>query len=48
MFEQKPNGAASNFQKQAIELLAPTQPNPTHKFSKISGESDFHLMVSQD
>ena len=28
--------------------MAPAQANPSFKFSKISGESDFHLMVSQD
>lgn len=34
--------------KQQAEALAPVQPNPQFKFSRISGESDFHLMVSQE
>lgn len=34
--------------KQLCESLAPVQQNAQFKFSRISGESDFHLMVSQD
>lgn len=34
--------------KQGCEFYAPAQPNAQFKFSKISGETDFHLMISQD
>lgn len=44
MFDAKTQGG----QGPKCELFAPTQANPQFKFSKISGESDFHLMVSQD
>ena len=30
------------------EFLGPAQPNTEFKFSKISGDSDFHLMISKD
>lgn len=34
--------------KANIDLCAPTVNNPSFKFSKINGESDFHLMISKD
>jgi len=43
MFEQKSPGVKPN-----IDLTTPVPGNPAFKFSKISGESDFHLMVTKD
>jgi hypothetical protein len=39
---------ASNQSKASCDLMAPAMPNTSLKFSKISGEGDFHLMVSKD
>lgn len=30
------------------QFLTGATPNPDFKFSKISGDSDFHLMISKD
>ena len=33
---------------QNIDCYAPVESNPQFKFSKLNGESDFNLMISQD
>jgi len=46
MFTSQKTPAKGNLQN--CEFLAPAQANAQFKFSKISGESEFNLMVSQD
>lgn len=33
---------------QTAQFLASTIANPDYKFSKLTGETDFHLMISKD
>ena len=46
MFGEKKAGG-QEFNSKA-ECLGPANPNADFKFSKISGDSDFHLMISKD
>ena len=37
-----------NQNRAQVETLAPTLANADYKFSKVTGDSDFHLMISKD
>ena len=39
---------ATKAKGQSIECYAPAETNPQFKFSKLNGDSDFNLMVSQE
>ena len=45
MFEKKAGGQQYTTN---AEFLGPATQNADYKFSKISADSDFHLMISKD
>ena len=42
------NPAQQKIGSQQSDFYVPVQPNGEFKFSKISGDQDFHLMISKD